>query len=122
MPSSVSLLLGVHAHQPIGNFPEVVIDAHERCYQPFLHTLHRYPEFRFSVHFSGWLLNFLLKHYPKDMALLREMVKRGQIEVFGAGDTEPVLAAIPERDRIGQLKELSRKLKKIWGKLLVVPG
>ncbi|BBL34125.1 alpha-amylase 1 [Nitrosomonas stercoris] len=115
MPSSVSLLLGVHAHQPIGNFPEVVIDAHERCYQPFLHTLHRYPEFRFSVHFSGWLLNFLLKHYPKDMALLREMVKRGQIEVFGAGDTEPVLAAIPERDRIGQLKELSRKLKKNLG-------
>ena len=115
MTSSVSLLFGVHAHQPIGNFPEVVIDAHERCYKPFLQTLYRYPEFRFAIHFSGWLLDFLFEHYPQDMALLREMVTRGQIEIFGAGDTEPVLAAIPERDRIGQLKIFSTKLKKKLG-------
>ncbi len=115
MTSSVSLLFGVHAHQPIGNFPEVIIDAHERCYKPFLHTLYRYPEFRFAVHFSGWLLDFLFEHYPHDMALLREMVKRGQIELFGAGDTEPVLAVIPERDRIGQLKTFSDKLRKKLG-------
>ncbi|MCC6916662.1 alpha-amylase/4-alpha-glucanotransferase domain-containing protein [Nitrosomonas sp.] len=115
MTSSISLLFGVHAHQPIGNFPEVITDAHERCYKPFLHTLYRYPEFRFAVHFSGWLLDFLFEHYPHDMALLREMVKRGQIELFGAGDTEPVLAVIPERDRIGQLKTFSDKLKKKLG-------
>ena len=115
MTSFVSLLFGVHAHQPIGNFPEVIIDAHERCYKPFLHTLYRYPEFRFAVHFSGWLLDFLFEHYPHDMALLREMVKRGQIELFGAGDTEPVLAVIPERDRIGQIRTFSNKLKKKLG-------
>lgn len=115
MTSSISLLFGVHAHQPIGNFPEVVIDAHQRCYKPFLQTLHHYPEFRFAVHFSGWLLDFLFEHYPQDMALLREMVARGQIELFGAGDTEPVLAAIPERDRAGQLKTFSSKLKKKLG-------
>jgi 4-alpha-glucanotransferase len=115
MSPSVSLLFGVHAHQPIGNFPEVVMDAHERCYKPFLHTLYRYPEFRFAVHFSGWLLDFLFEHYPLDMALLHEMVARGQIEVFGAGETEPVLAVIPERDRIGQIKTFSAKLKKKLG-------
>lgn len=115
MTSSISLLFGVHAHQPIGNFPEVVIDAHQRCYKPFLQTLYRYPEFRFAVHFSGWLLDFLFERYPQDMALLREMVTRGQIELFGAGDTEPVLAAIPEQDRIGQLKTFSAKLKKKLG-------
>lgn len=115
MTASVSLLLGVHAHQPIGNFPEVVIDAHQRCYRPFLHTLYRYPEFCFAVHFSGWLLDFLFEHFPQDMALLREMVMRGQVEVFGAGDTEPVLAVIPERDRVGQLKTFSSKLKKKLG-------
>ena len=91
----VSLLLGVHAHQPVGNFPEVLDDAHARCYRPFLHTLHRYPEFRFAVHFSGWLLRVPVHQYPEDMALLREMVERGQVEVFGGGDTEPVLAVIP---------------------------
>ncbi|MFO7580539.1 MAG: alpha-amylase/4-alpha-glucanotransferase domain-containing protein [Nitrosomonas halophila] len=115
MPPSVSLLFGVHAHQPIGNFPEVIMDAHERCYKPFLQTLYRYPEFRFAVHFSGWLLDFLFEHFPQDMALLQDMVARGQIELFGAGETEPVLAVIPERDRIGQIRTFSAKLKKKLG-------
>jgi alpha-amylase/alpha-mannosidase (GH57 family) len=108
---TVSLLFGVHAHQPVGNFPEVIDDAHLRCYRPFLQTLHRFPEFRFAVHFSGWLLDYLLQKFPDDMALLREMVARGQVELFGAGDTEPVLAVIPEQDRVGQLTRFSDKLE-----------
>ena len=110
--SRIALLLGVHAHQPVGNFPEVVEDAHRRCYRPFIETLHGYPDFKFTVHFSGWLLDFLLSHFPQDMALLQAMVARGQAELFGAGDTEPVLAVIPNRDRIGQIKTLSDKLEK----------
>ncbi|OGT02032.1 MAG: glycosyl hydrolase [Gallionellales bacterium RIFCSPLOWO2_02_58_13] len=115
MTQTVSLLFGVHAHQPVGNFPEVIDDAHLRCYRPFLRTLHRFPEFRFAVHFSGWLLDYLLKKFPEDMALLREMAARGQVELFGAGDTEPVLAVIPERDRIGQLTRFSGKLEAQFG-------
>jgi len=115
MAKSISLLLGVHAHQPVGNFPEVLEDAHLRCYRPFIHTLHRFPDFHFAVHFSGWLLDWLFQHYPEDMALLREMVKRGQVELFGAGDTEPVLAVIPHRDRVGQVMRLSDKLEKKLG-------
>ena len=106
----VDLLLGVHAHQPVGNFDDVIIEAHERCYRPFLRTLHRFPSFRFSAHFSGWLLGWLLERYPADMALLQEMVARGQVEMFGSGDCEPVLAAIAERDRKQQIVALSRKL------------
>lgn len=115
MTPTVSLLFGVHAHQPVGNFPEVLEDAHFRCYRPFIHTLHRFPEFRFAVHFSGWLLDWLLERYPEDMALLKEMVERGQVELCGAGDTEPVLAVIPYRDRVGQVKALSDKLEKRFG-------
>ena len=111
MPQPVSLLFGVHAHQPVGNFPEVLADAHLRCYQPFLHVLYRYPDFCFAMHISGWLLDYLIDHYPEDMELLREMVARGQVELFGAGDTEPVLAVIPNRDRIGQIQTFSDKLE-----------
>jgi hypothetical protein len=115
MTEPISLLLGVHAHQPVGNFAAVLEEAHERCYRPFLHTLHRYPAFRFAAHFSGWLLDWLLAHHPQDMALLREMVARGQVELFGAGECEPVLAAIPQRDRVGQLNALSAKLRRHFG-------
>lgn len=111
----ISLLLGVHAHQPVGNFPAVLEEAHQRCYRPFLHVLHRHPDFRFAAHFSGWLLDWLLEHHPQDMALLREMVARGQVELFGAGDCEPVLAAIPQRDRVGQLNALTDKLVRRFG-------
>lgn len=115
MTRSVSLLLGVHAHQPVGNFAEVVDDAHARCYRPFLQTLYRYPDFRFAAHFSGWLLDELCMRFPDDMALLAEMVARGQVELFGGGDCEPVLAAIPARDRRGQLDALAAKLEARFG-------
>ncbi len=115
MTEPISLLLGVHAHQPVGNFTAVLEEAHARCYRPFLRVLHRYPDFRFAAHFSGWLLDWLLAHHAQDMALLREMVARGQVELFGAGEYEPVLAAIPQRDRVGQINALTGKLARHFG-------
>lgn len=112
---AIQLLLGVHAHQPVGNFDAVIDEAHGLCYRPFLQTLARYPDFRFTVHFSGWLLEELSRRHPEDMALLRDMVARGQVEMFGSGDCEPVLAAIPSRDRIGQLDALSARLRQAFG-------
>lgn len=115
MAKSVSLLLGVHAHQPVGNFTQVLDDAHDRCYGPFLRVLHRYPGFRFAIHISGWLLDYMLRKHPDDMRLLKEMVKRGQAELVGAGYTEPVLAVIPEVDRLGQLQRMSELLEHALG-------
>lgn len=115
MARKVALLLGVHAHQPVGNFTHVLDDAHVRCYGPFLQVLHRYPDFHFAIHLSGWLLDYMLQHYPQDMQLLKDMVKRGQAELFGAGYTEPVLAAIPSVDRVGQIEKLSDYLHKKLG-------
>lgn len=115
MTRPIALLFGVHAHQPVGNFPGVIDDAHLRSYGPFLRTVYEFPNFKFAIHFSGWLLDHLLKHFHDDMHLLREMVARGQAELVGAGDTEPVLAVIPERDRIGQLCRLSDRLEAAFG-------
>ncbi len=116
MSAKVSLLFGVHAHQPLGNFPHVLEEAHERCYRPFLETCYRYPRFRYALHFSGPLLDYLLREHAPDMTLLARMVERGQVELFGAGDTEPVLAVIPHRDRLGQIASLSRKLLDCFGR------
>ena len=116
MSASVALLFGVHAHQPAGNFPHVLEEAHARCYRPFLEIAYRYPQFRFALHFSGPLLDYLLRQHAADMVLLARMVERGQVELFGAGDAEPVLAAIPNRDRLGQIAKLSRKLSARFGR------
>lgn len=111
----LSLLFGVHAHQPVGNFPAVIDQAVERCYRPFLATLGAYPEFRFAVHFSGWLLGELGERHPDVIETLAAMVGRGQVELFGAGDCEPVLAAIPERDRDSQLAAMHARLERRFG-------
>lgn len=115
MTRPISLLFGVHAHQPVGNFPAVIEEAHLRCYRMFLQTVEHYPEFKFSVHFSGWLLDWLIERYPDDMARLAAMTRRGQVEWFGSGDCEPVLASIPHRDRLSQLKVLSDKIEHLFG-------
>lgn len=115
MTHTVALLFGVHAHQPAGNFAQVIEHAHTRCYAPFLRTLADYPDFRFAVHVSGPLIEQLGEQYPDDVALLRTMVARGQVEMFGAGDAEPVLAAIPHRDRVSQIESLAAKLERMFG-------
>ncbi|HZV54641.1 MAG TPA: alpha-amylase/4-alpha-glucanotransferase domain-containing protein [Rhodocyclaceae bacterium] len=115
MTKPISLLFGVHAHQPVGNFDFVMEEAHVRCYRMFLQTLERYPDFRFSVHFSGWLLDWLQERYPEDMERLAMMTRRGQVEWFGSGDCEPVLASIPHRDRVSQINTLSDKIERRFG-------
>lgn len=116
MTIPITLLFGVHAHQPVGNFMEVIDEAHLRCYGKFFEVLEAYPDFRFTAHFSGWLLDVLAERYPADLERMAVMTRRGQIEWFGSGDCEPVLAAIPHRDRVTQLVTLSDKLEKRFGK------
>ena len=109
---AVNLLFGVHAHQPAGNFPAVIRDARDKCYGPFLEVLERHPEFPFAIHISGWLMGYLLREFPDDMRRLRAMVGRGQAELFGGGDTEPVLAALPDVDRRAQVRALNDRIRR----------
>lgn len=111
----VRLLLGFHAHQPVGNFAHVINDAVVRCYRPFLQTIERHPRVRFSLHISGWLLGRLERDYPDDVARIARMAAREQVEMIGGGDTEPVLAAIPDRDRRDQLRAMSNRLAALFG-------
>ena len=111
----VRLLFGVHAHQPVGNFTHVIDDALRRCYRPFLEAVERHPAIRMSFHVSGWLLDYLQRTFPEDVERIRRMTARGQLELIGGGDTEPVLAAIPERDRRDQLRAMTERLERLFG-------
>ena len=43
MSEELTLLFGVHNHQPAGNFESVVRDAVDRAYHPFLEVLREVP-------------------------------------------------------------------------------
>lgn len=98
------LLFGIHNHQPVGNFLHVLEHAYETSYRPFVEILYEYPEFKFAMHTTGPLWEFFENEHPEFIERLREMVDRGQVELVVSGFYEPVLASIPHRDRVGQVK------------------
>ncbi len=111
----IIFLFAVHNHQPLGNFPDVFRQAFDRAYLPFLETVSRFPRFRFALHFSGFLWDYLLKERKGCLELIKNMVNSGQLELLGGGYYEPVLTQIPERDRLAQLSLMNEFLQETFG-------
>ena len=112
---NVSLLFGIHMHQPVDNFSEAVEEAVERCYGPFFETMIKFSEFKFSLHCSGWLLDYIRQKHPKVFKDMLYLTKKGSIEWIGAGYYEPVLSAIPSKDRKAQINKLNDYIYKHFG-------
>lgn len=105
--SKLPIHLGVHCHQPVENFYHVVDHAVERSYLPYFEVALSKPEFRFSIHYSGWLLEYIKNHHSKLFSMMKQSAKSGQAEFFSGGYYEPVLASIPSIDRKEQIKKLN---------------
>ena len=103
--------MAIHFHQPVGNFDEVIERACDKCYMPFLETLNKYPDIKMTFHFTGCLLEWAEHNRPELLSLVKDMVSRGQIEMMSGGFYEPILASIPERDRLSQIKLLNEYVK-----------
>lgn len=114
------LLFGIHCHQPVDNFDIVVFNAIQKSYKPFFEILKKYPNFKCSVHFSGWLLEFIMNKDKELFELMKQL--SSQLEFFSGGFYEPILASISSEDRIAQIKKLNsfimkhfnQKPKGIW--------
>jgi len=112
----MSLALTLHNHQPVGNFGWVIAETYERAYRPMVEALERHPSIRVGLHYSGPLLAWLRAERPDFVARVRGLADRGQIEILGGGWYEPVLVALPERDRIGQLDRMADELELTFGR------
>ncbi len=115
MAPRISLALTLHNHQPVGNFGWVIADTFDRAYLPMLEALERHPGVRLALHYTGPLLAWLRTERPEFIERLAALVHRGQIEIVGGGWYEPVLAALPERDRVGQLVRMADELETLFG-------
>jgi alpha-amylase len=101
------LAFGLHNHQPVGNFSAVFEEAHTKCYAPFLELMTQFPKVRISLHQSGILWDWQKEYHPDFFTMVGEMVDRGQVELLSGAFYEPILTAIPDRDKIGQLQKLN---------------
>lgn len=109
-----AFLFGIHCHQPVDNFDSAVREAIERSYLPLFRTLSRHENFRFSVHFSGWLLEKIASEIPELFELMEMMSRRKQIEWLSGGYYEPILASIPSSDRRGQIMQLCELIERLF--------
>ncbi len=115
MAPRISLALAIHNHQPVGNFGWVFAEIFEQAYEPLVGALERHPGVRLSLHYTGPLLEWLRTERPDFIVRLRALVARGQVEILGGGLYEPVLASLPERDRVGQLRRMADELETLFG-------
>jgi 4-alpha-glucanotransferase len=113
---NVNFIFGVHNHQPVGNFGKVFEDLYLSSYEPFAKILSRHPGVKCTFHITGPLLEWLEENRPDYFKLLREMSDRGQIEFFTGGMYEPILAILPDRDKVGQIRMLTEYLRRKFKK------
>jgi 4-alpha-glucanotransferase len=111
----VAFLFCVHNHQPVGNFLHVLENAYEKAYFPFIEVLKKYPFMKISIHYTGALWDFFKDHHPEFLEALRGLVKKGQLEMMTGGYYEPILAVIPDADKVGQIIRLTQTIKEEMG-------
>ena len=112
---SINLPIVFHFHQPVDNFEWVFEDVYKKSYEPLIDNIFQFEDVKFTLHFSGNLLEWLLKNKPTFIEKLKAMAKRNQIEIIGGGYYEPIFAIIPYRDKIAQMKKLSDLIKNEFG-------
>ena len=111
MANQVRLVLALHNHQPIGNFDHVFEQAYQDSYLPFLEVFTRFESLRTSLHVSGSLIEWLDANHPDYLDRLSELVARKQVEIIGGAFFEAILAMIPPRDRVGQIRSYTHWLE-----------
>lgn len=114
--SKLHLCFLIHAHQPAGNFEDVLERACAHSYTPFLEALLRHPSIRMGLHYSGALLEWIEKAHPEFFDLLRVLIQRGQVELIGGGFYEPILISIPLGDRLEQIRRQGDYLETHFGR------
>jgi 4-alpha-glucanotransferase len=107
---------GMHNHQPVGNFDHVFADHVREVYQPFLERIAAHGFLPVALHISGPLLEWLETHEGGGyLDLVGRLVADGRLELLLAGFYEPVLAALPRRDRLEQIGWMREALRRRFG-------
>jgi alpha-amylase len=111
----IYLALGLHAHQPVGNFDHVFKDHLDDVYQPFLSRVSEGDLFPLTLHLSGPLLEWLERHASGYLDQIGRLVTDGKLELLLAGYYEPILPSLLREDRIDQIGWMREALRKRFG-------
>jgi alpha-amylase len=112
---SIRLLFGTYNHQPDGAPPEQFETAYQQAYKPFLSLLYKFPRICTVLHYCGSLFEWIEDKHPEFIMLLKEMIRRKQVELLGGGYHAPVLPLLPDRDKLGQIEKMNTFIRTTFG-------
>lgn len=115
MSEKTTLMIGLHSHQPVGNFDKVFEEAYQKAYVTLLDYLDRHSTVKVCLHYTGCLLEWLEEHHPDLLDRIRAVVERGQAEMLSGGFYEPILSVIRRDDARAQLHLLTQYVRKRFG-------
>lgn len=111
----INLVLGIHNHQPVGNFDFVFEEAYQKAYLPFLQVHEKHPKIKLAQHYTGILFDWLEDHHPEFIARLVKMIEKNRIEMMTGGFYEPILTSISDEDKVGQIRKLTEYVQQKTG-------
>ncbi len=111
----IKFVLGIHNHQPVGNFKWVFEKGYDIAYKPFLDVMLKHKNIKWNLHSSGMLWEFMLEEHPEYIKAVKGLISKGTLEIISGGYYEPILSVIPDVDRTGQIKQLSDFIKNKLG-------
>ncbi|MDP2736348.1 MAG: polysaccharide deacetylase family protein [bacterium] len=107
----------LHFYQPPTTDNETIIEAAEKSYKRIIGALKRNKKIKFTLNVTGCLLEKLeILGYDELINDLKAMVASGQIELTGSAAFHPLLALLPDKEIIRQIKINDKILKKYFGK------
>jgi len=115
MARHIFLALAFHNHQPVGNFDWVFERGYQQAYLPMIEALERHPIVRLALHYSGPLRDWLAAERPELLERIAALVARGQVEMMTGAYYEPILVALPDADKAGQIARLTQAVGEDFG-------
>jgi alpha-amylase/alpha-mannosidase (GH57 family) len=118
----IRFALGIHDHQPVGNFDHVIEQHVREAYRPFLERLAERGFAPFTLHVSGPLLEWLEAHDRPFLDFVGRLAADGKVELLLSGYDEPILASLPRADRVEQVVRMREELQRLFGAGLKTEG
>jgi hypothetical protein len=105
LPSSrLRLHLVLPFHQPLSASQTDIAAVIQHTYAPLLTAMEATPAARLSLHFGGHLLDYLARHDEKFLLRVKDLRKKGQVEVLSGLFYGGLTGHLPEQDVRGQIE------------------
>jgi alpha-amylase len=112
---SICLVFGTYNHQPDGTPHERFEENYQQSYKPFLSLVYKFPRLHTVLHYCGSLFEWMENQHPEFIMLLKDMIRRKQVELLGGGYHAPILPLIPDGDKLGQIEKMSTFIRTTFG-------